>query len=268
MAKIKKKTWNPWTYDEICYLKEHWGETNMKIIARKLKRSLNAVKMKAQKLGLKDWLKYHEFISLNQFHQMISGGALDSYDLMIWEREGMPIKKIKKINKTYLMIDFEDFIKWYKTHLSVLDISRTNDGDFGVEPEWLKEKRKADKMAQKYKARPWTNSEDNHLKSLLKTYRYGYRELSVILKRTEGALKRRMNDLKIKERPLRADNHNPWKEKEIEIVKNMHLKGYKSVVIAEFINRSALAINGLLERHKYFGMPPLKGGKPITRNGE
>lgn len=244
------------------------GELNIKTIAKRLNRSVQAVRLKAQKLKLKDWLRYHECITLNQFHILIFGRTIDSYVTAIWKREGLPIKNIKKLNKTYQMVDFEQFIRWYKTHLSVIDISQTKDGDFGVEPDWLKEKRKADKMAAAYRMRPWTKQEDDRLKALLKTYRYGYRELSIMLKRTEGSLKRRMNDLKIMERPLRADNHNPWKEFEIEKVRSMHLKGYKSVVIAEFVNRSALAINGLLERHQYFGKPPLKGGNSINPEKE
>lgn len=262
MEKINKKNWS---YDEVQYIKEQWGEKNIKTIAKNLNRSLAAVRLKAQRLKLKDWLKYHEYITLNQFYILVFGRDIDSYTLSIWKREGFPIKNIKKLNKTYHMVDFNQFIKWYKDHLTVIDISGTEDGDFGIEPDWLKEKRKADKMAADYRMRPWTKQEDEQLKSLLKTYRYGYRELSIKLKRTEGALKRRMNDLKIKERPLRADNHTPWSNYEIEKVHDLFLKGYKSVVIAEFVNRSALAINGLLERYHYFGKPPLKGGKAIKR---
>ena len=263
--KLNKKNW---TYSEECFLHENWGELNIKTIAKRLNRSIEAVKLKAQRLKLKAWAPSHECITLNQFHILMFGRCLESYTFAIWKREGLPIKKVKKINKTYLMIDFEQFIEWYKNHLTVIDISRTKDGDFGVEPDWLKEKRKADKMAAAYRMRSWTKQEDERLKTLLKTYRYGYREISIMLKRTEGSLKRRMNDLKIMERPLRADNHNPWKGSEIEKVRSLHLKGYKSVVIAEFVNRSALAINGLLERHKYFGKPPLKGGNSINPDKE
>ena len=93
---------------------------------------------------------------------------------------------------------------------------------------------------------------------LVSSQKYGYREISIILKRTEGALKRKMLDLKLDKRPIKADNHIPWTKEEISIVKRLWLKGYKSMVIAEYVNRSALAINGLLERNLYFNDPPLK----------
>ena len=41
-------------------------------------------------------------------------------------------------------------------------------------------------------------------------------------------------------------------KEEIDKVKELYLKGYKSCIIAEYVNRSALAINGILERYKYF----------------
>lgn len=255
MNSRSKKTWH---YKEVQYLKNAWGTENIKTIAKKLNRSVLAVRTKAQKLGLKDWLLYSEYISLNQFYFLVFGRTVEDYTTSIWIREGMPIKNIRKLNKSYRMISLESFVRWYKTHKRIIDISLTNDGDFGIEPDWLKEKRKADKMALAYKSRPWTFAEDNLLKQLLKAYRYGYREISVKLKRTEGAIKRRMLDLKIKERPLRADPHNPWTRDELDKVKELYLKGYKSVVIAEFVNRSAIAINGILERYGYFGEPPEK----------
>lgn len=247
-----------WNYKEIEYLKNSWGAVSIKSIAKTLNRSVKAVKLKAGRLKLGNWFDWSEFLTLNQFHQMLFNKPLADYTVGIWKRAGMPIKNIKKINKTYQMISLEAFIRWYKNHKTIIDLSLTEDGDFGIEPDWLKEKRKADKMARAYKSRPWTKLEDDSLKVLLSTYRYGYREISIRLKRTEGSIKRRMLDLGIKQRPLRADNTTLWTEQEIAIVKDKHLKGYKSVVIAEFVNRSALAINGLLERHNYFGAQPSK----------
>ena len=257
MKKIENAS-KTWTFKEIEFLKSSWGEISIKKIAKTLNRSVNAIKLKAGRLKLGNWFEYSEYMTLNQFHQMLFKSPMSDYTVGIWKRAGMPIRHVRKINKTYQMISLDAFIRWYKKHKTIIDISLTEDGDFGDEPDWLKEKRKADKMARAYKARPWTKLEDDSLKVLLSTYRYGYREISIRLKRTEGSIKRRMLDLGIKQRPLRADNTTLWTDHEIAIVKDMHLKGYKSVVIAEFVNRSALAINGLLERHDYFGAQPSK----------
>ena len=87
---------------------------------------------------------------------------------------------------------------------------------------------------------------------MLKSFKYGYREISLKLKRTEGAIKRRIGDLKVKERPLKADNLAQWSKKEIETVKKLYLKGYKTCIIAEYVNHSALAIYAMIERHNFF----------------
>ena len=118
----------------------------------------------------------------------------------------------------------------------------------GKEPAWVPIKRRADVAAAKYKTTPWTKAEDNHLISLLNAYQYGYREISIRLCRTEGAIKRRMCDLKLRQRPIKADNHTPWTDAEFETVYNMVKDGYKPQIIAEYINRSACAIRGVLER--------------------
>ncbi len=102
------------------------------------------------------------------------------------------------------------------------------------------------------------DEEDATLKAMVNSQKYGYREISIKLKRTEGAIKRRMLDLKMEKRPPKAENHNFWKQKEIDIVRDLWLKGYQTCIIAEYINRSALSINGMLERHQYFGDPPRK----------
>lgn len=141
-----------------------------------------------------------------------------------------------------------DFWKWAKDNRTFIDFSKVEIGILGEEPAWVKDQRKADILFSQYKRTPWTNDEDSLLKSMLNLYRYSYRDISIRLKRTEGAIKRRMLDLKIKQRPLKADNHNPWTDEETSILNDLLSKGYKAEVIAEYIDRSALAIKGKIER--------------------
>ena len=241
-----------WTYAEIKFLKDNWGVIPLVDIAKKLKRTTNAIKCKSHRIGLKDQKLYMEEISLNQLQEILYNRAGGQLHYMA-EKNKIPFKYRKIVNKKIKMVNMDAFWKWLNKNRHALSLRNTDEFSFGYEPEWVEEKRHADKRAFEYeRRRPWSVAEDERLRRLLKSYHYGYREISVLLKRTESAIKRRMTDLKIKERPLKADNHNPWKEKEIEIVKKLYLKGYKSCIIAEYINRSALAINGLLERNNYF----------------
>lgn len=240
-----------WTYQEVQYLKENWGAVSIKSLARKLHRSVNAIKIKAYKVGLWRMIHAGEYITFNQLMSMIHGKNY-GYDDKKLMKAGFPIDYQQVVENKVKVVYMHKFWKWFEKNKHLIDISKTTRLTFGYEPEWVAEKRKADIRAAEYKKTPWTSIEDNRLISLLQSYRYGYREISIMLKRTEGAIKRRMIDLKIPYRPLRADNHDPWTDSEIETVRSLYLKGYKSCVIAEYVNRSALAINGLLERHKYF----------------
>ena len=241
-----------WTLFELDYLKDNWGEVSIKGIANKLKRSVASVKNKAYKIGLRNMLDYGEYITLNQLMNIIKGKHGNGRYLKKVEKAGFPIKYQKIVSLQVKVIYMHQFWTWFEKNKHLIDLKNTEKGDFGYEPAWVEEKRQADKRAAEYKTTPWTAAEDKWLKDLLQAYKYSYREISIKLKRTEGAIKRRMLDLKIKERPLRADNHTPWTYDEIEKVKKLYKKGYKSQIIAEYIDRSALAINGLLERNNYF----------------
>lgn len=239
-----------WTYDEIKYLKNSWGSVSIESMARRLNRSINAIKLKAQRIGLKDQRLYMSEMSLNQLQKILFNSNAGQ---MYYKSKNMPFTNKKIVKETIKVIDMDKFWDWLNKNKHSLSLHNTDEYSFGFEPAWVQEKRSADKRAYEYtRQRPWTQSEDERLKSLLKEYRYGYRELSIMLKRTEGAIKRRMLDLSIKERPLIAPKHIPWKPEEIKIVKDMYLKGYNSCIIAEYVERSALAINGLIERHNYF----------------
>lgn len=252
-----------WTLEEYEFLKSNWGKLSKKEIAEHLNRSISAVSCKADRIGLKDYFIYSASITLNELHWLLTNGSdLDTYTVGIWQRYGMPFDNTITNSKiAYRTIKIDNFLKWFENNKKVIDLSKTQEGFLGVtEPDWLKEKRIADKKASVYGPhnKQWTKEEDLRLTELVNSQKYGYREISIILKRTEGALKRRMLDIKLEKRPPKADNHIPWTQEELNTVKDLWLKGYQSCVIAEYINRSALAINGLLERYKYFDDPPLK----------
>lgn len=244
--------WKKWTEDEINFLKDNWGEMSIKGIAIKLKRSVCSVKVKSYKIGLRNMLDCGEYITVSQLWNIIKGKECAARDIKRLEKANIPIKYQRIVVQKVKIIYIHEFWKWFEKNKHLIDLKNTKKGDFGYEPAWVDEKRFADKRAAEYKTTPWTAAEENRLKDLLKEYKYSYREISIKLKRTEGAIKRKMFSLKIKERPLKADNHTPWTYDEIETVKKLYQKGYKSQIIAEYIDRSALAINGLLERNNYF----------------
>ena len=255
-----------WTQQEKSYLRENFGSMTINKLAMKLNRSIIAVQQKAYKLGCGSWLNNMDFDETFNSFVTRCWGRNTSYKWYMtkMEEHGYRFKTIQRYDGekhlSIKVITEKSFLNWLRNHKSVINIGETEEGCFGIsEPNWVKEKRKIDKRANVYmKQRKWTNAEDEKLKMLLKSYKYGYREISIILKRTEGAIKRRMLDLRIIERPLRRDPHEKWTPEQIEQVRNLYSKGYPSVIIAEYLPKSALAINGILERYNYFGIEDRK----------
>ena len=242
-----------WSKEDKLYLEERWGEISIPSIAKAIGRTVAGVKIKAWKLGLGRHIHSGEYITMNQLFNALGIGS-GSYVRMVWIQKGLPVKNKISIKQKFKVIYLVAFWKWAKKNKMLIDFSKFEENSLGEEPDWVKEKRKADYMFKKYKVTPWTPAEDNLLKSMLNNFCYSYREISLRLLRTEGAIKKRMNELNIKQRPLKAENHNAWTPEEIKILEDMYYIGYKAEVIAESINRSALAIKGKIERMENEGL--------------
>lgn len=220
----------------------------MPVIAKNLNRTVNAIQIKAHKLKLGPFLNAGEYITLNQFKIEILGTNNGSYTINQWIDKGLPVKTKRVINNSFRIIYLDDFWKWAAKNRNIIDFSKIKPLVFGKEPEWLEEQRKADAENKYFKKTPWTNSDDWYLETLVNQYKYTYREISLKLKRTEGAIKRRLVDLNIKARPVKRSNHNPWTEKETNLLIDLFNKGHTRNTYPNYINRSAQACSGKIER--------------------
>lgn len=238
----------PWTVEDIQYLQESWGNISIPKIAKNLGRTINAIKIKSVKLGLGRHLFAGEEITFLELCRSLGRFGNYNYYKVSWPKHGLPVKFKKSIKKKYMVIRIDDFWKWAEKNKQLLDFSKFQENSLGKEPSWVAGKRRADIAAARYKNTPWTSQEDQYLISLLNQFKYGYREISEKCCRTEGAIKRRIFDLKLKQRPVKADNHNPWESRDIEKVKTMYFDGCSPEIISTNVDRSACAVRGLLER--------------------
>ena len=244
---MKKK--RAWTAEEEKYLSDYWGTHSMKGIAEKLGRTEIAIQVRASRLKLGPFLESGDYVSLNILHnELRSKSHGGGYTLNQWIDKGLPVIKKKVKNCSFKVVNLEEFWKWAKKNRTLIDFSQLEENVLGKEPDWLPDQRRADKKMARFKKTPWTESEDNKLRNLLKEFKYSYREISEMLNRTEGAIKRRVIDLGIKERPLRMPNHNPWTEGEVEIAIDLFKKGYQPDIMTKYIDRSAQAIRAKIER--------------------
>lgn len=238
-----------WTEEEINYLEDKWGEISIPYMAKKLNRSVNAIKVRAQRIGLTRHIHNGEYITFNQL--LVAIGMGETYVRTKFENNGIPIKLKASIKKKYKVIYIEDFWKWAEQHKNLLNFKNFEPGALGwPEPSWVDIKRQSDKAkANSKKTTPWTTEEDKKLEWLLNQFKYGYADIARIMQRTEGAIKRRCCDLNLKVRPIKAENHRKWEEWETNILLDMHNKGYTYEDISRKLNnRSVQAVRGKLER--------------------
>jgi hypothetical protein len=245
----KAETKRIWTKEEFNYLADSWGCISMQTIAKNLDRTASAVQQKATDSGLGPFLEAGEYVTLNQFMNELMGTYVGKqYTIKQWTDKKFPIKTKKVKNCSFKVVCLSDFWDWAEKNYTLIDFSKFEPLVFGKEPKWLEEKRKADIEKAYFKSTPWTQAEDERFKKLLSQYKYTYREISVKLKRTEGALKRRMCDLNIKARPVKMSNHNPWTEKETAKLIELYGKGHTPNTMANYICRSAQSCSGKIER--------------------
>lgn len=236
-----------WTKEELDLLQDKWGITSIPAIAAQLGRSINAIKVKAFRLGLRRHLHSGTDITLLQLCEAL--GKRNNYGWVktSWVEKGLPVRYRRSIKKKYATISIDAFWKWAEQHKNLLDFSTFPPLTLGKEPDWVFEKRHADSTKCGLNKRKWSPSEDEKLKWLLNQYRHTYDELCHELNRSESSIKRRISTLGIKQRPLRRSNQK-WTAKEISVLVHMFAAGYDFDQIGHKLNRSGLAVRGKYER--------------------
>lgn len=238
-----------WTQEEDDYLREAWGSTSIPYIAKKLGRSQNAIMVRVQRLGLAPWLESGDYISFNSLVKALFGHNSYTYQLKSWvEDRGFPIHTKRRGKETYRVVYLDEFWDWAEKHRSFLDFSKMEPLAIGEEPPWVAEQRKKDFHAFRLQRKdPWSQEEDERLKMLLKQQKYGYKELSEMLHRSNGAIQRRCQDLGIKERPVKACSNakeNQWTDETYAILAEGIRHGDSYAAIGARIGKSDKAIRG------------------------
>ncbi len=235
-----------WTTKEIEYLEDKYGILSIKTIAAHLNRTPGAVINKKVRMGLGNFLDNGEYITFNQLTKAlgITGGS--GYMQISWvKNKDFPIKYKQVLECKFKIVYLSDFWKWAEKNRSMVNWNKVEKNILGAEPEWVDKQRKADFIKSiKVKTTPWSRDEDETLRSLLKTFKYSYEDLSKVLHRTNGAIQRRILDLEIKERPLKADNHVKWTDEEYFKLGEMIKHRYSYELMAEQLGKSAKAIRG------------------------
>ena len=122
-----------WTTEEIDYLEKKYEKTSAEFIAKKLGRTVNSVKRKAQNLGLNTYVT--EVLRAKTLAKCFNS---DVSVVIRWiEKLGLPARVEKHGRLTMYGIDYNKFWNWAKLHQGEIPWYKYERHSVNPEPDWL-----------------------------------------------------------------------------------------------------------------------------------
>ena len=262
----------PWTHDDDERLCELWGcSGGIPRIANTLGRSELAIKMRAQRLKLGPYRNGSDLVSLLQIAKVIvglKGSKSVAYTMRRWEECGLPIHKTRVQSNTWKQVDIDEFWEWAEANKDILDFSRFEEDSLGIEPTWVKQKRKIDQQNRTTstpKKCRWSPQEDALLVMLCESGKHTHEDLQKIFQRTSSSIRRRIYDLALPRPPKGLPKK--WREEDMRQLVAMIETGYGHDWIAKTMNRSAQAVRGKIDWIQKKGLWERYGGRSIQASG-
>jgi predicted DNA-binding transcriptional regulator AlpA len=226
-----------WTSKEEDYLKDKYGNENLEYIARKLKRSVKGVKEKIKYLELGKAADATEYITAAELSKCL-GRSKSTVQRWIKNKGLKAEVKNITINKNIYRIDIDDFWKWCKDNLKLMEWDLYQRNGLTNEPIWL------DAEIKKYYKNKVRNSRQDWSKTQKELLRHYYnqglkvKEIANLLGRTEKSIYSMVNEVQAKKKKINI----PWKPIEIETLLNMREKKISYESIAEELGREVACV--------------------------
>lgn len=243
---------------EIEYIRQHIEKQSIADIAKNLGRSTQGVASKVSELRKNNQIHESEYIYLYTLLKRLGYGPCgsDEYYIAWVKKRQLPTHKIQKNKKAYQVVFIKEFWEWAYENQYTIDFSRLQKNALGPEPDWVQDKRERDKNHreefQLYDK--WTAEEDSRLEELILSRKYNYREISLIMHRTECAIKKRKRLLNICGKVSRTGSEK-WSAYELETLIGLIQNGCRYENFADALGRSVKAIRGKV--FKIFGTEDL-----------
>lgn len=133
-----------WTEEATDYLKENYGKKSYKAIAKALGKSVEQVKGRARYIGLGATFDADAHLTLTMVYKALFGHNPSARAVNRLLDEGFPVQEKRFGRKRYRLVDPEAMWKWLKKHQEDFDFVRLDEYSLGAEPQWVRDKRKAD----------------------------------------------------------------------------------------------------------------------------
>ena len=200
-----------WTAEEVELMEELWGTYTIPQIAKRLDRSPNAVKVKSTRLGLGRYVNSSQYVTANQVAVLMKVDIHTVTD--VWIPAGLRFTwKAPLGRRKFRHIQMDHLVDWLKKNQDRWDSRRVEPFALGVEPDWLKEKRKKDMLRPARWAVKWTAEEDARLVSMFRQGSRTYAEIGLELGRSCEAVERRVSRLDVWGTG-KFIGEDPWKTK-------------------------------------------------------
>ena len=229
-----------WTKEEEKTLAELWGTKSIEKIAKKMKRSVFSLKVKAGRMGLGPMIQNnYEFITVSDICELLQ--VKRDRVMTTWVHLGLNLQKHQVTkNRTYYVITLEDLKHFLENNQNEWDSRILEENILGIEPEWLKEKRRKDIRENPTGYRKWTEDEIKQAESLLKMGK-SYLEIAKKIKRSELAVAYLLRGM-----GYSYSLPQYWKGKEVKYLReNYNEMTY--LEIAKHLNRTPKAVAAKVE---------------------
>lgn len=224
-----------WTQEEESYLMDNWGTMTIKNLARSLCRTEDAIIVRAKRLKLGS--PYMEYLNANQASQILGVDSHTVTDYWI-QKCGLKAKRQAMRNMPMWRICIDDLTEWLEQNQDKWDSRKVELYALGQEPEWMKEKRRADMKLPIQRFQKWTKKEEQ---LLMEYYRIGKskKEIGHILGRTESGIQRKISRLKESGKLERSKIICHWGDEEIGMLLELERQGLSDAEIAWELGREA-----------------------------
>ena len=99
-----------WTMQELEFLRDHWGSTSVKCLARSLGRTENAIFVKVQRMNLGAFLNAGDYVTLGQLYIALGLSRTGTYRQISWiQNRGFPVKYKTVNNCKFQIVKLADF---------------------------------------------------------------------------------------------------------------------------------------------------------------
>lgn len=136
---------NCWSHEKEDLLKKYYGVHDTSRLCGILGVTYKSLRGKANRMGLGYQREADELVTMRQVREMLN---IQHYTITRFIKAGFPVKKKKfgdKNSKRYnIVIPFEDLLEWLQLHPDMWSAAKVKYRALGVEPDWLKEKRRKD----------------------------------------------------------------------------------------------------------------------------